>query len=77
MVLTETGGIGISNDDSEFDFPNDLLNVSEIWVRGEGDPGGRNVYMCLCYRDHVVKHMDFDNGEEHEQHQDDTDDCDC
>jgi hypothetical protein len=32
------------------------------------------------YDDHKVKHLDFDDGhddEQHEKHRDDSDDCDC
>lgn len=66
-----------SNEDSEFDFPDDLRNVAEVWIKGEANPLDRNVNMCVCYRDHVTQRMTFDDKEEHETSQDDSDNCDC
>jgi hypothetical protein len=67
-----------SGDNVELAFPGDLQNVSEIWIKGEANPHGRNANFCVFYDDHVVKHMDFDEDEEHEKHQGDQDDeCAC
>ncbi|MBI3582360.1 MAG: hypothetical protein HY096_00230 [Nitrospinae bacterium] len=67
-----------SSDSAQFDMPDDIKNVQEIWIKGEAVPHGRNAYMCIFYNDHVVKHMDFDESEEHEKRQDDHDDeCAC
>jgi hypothetical protein len=59
----------------EYDFPADLIDVGECWFKGNSD--GSNARVCLCFRDHVVKHMNFHKSEEHEKHTDDNDDCEC
>lgn len=59
----------------EYDLPQDLIDIDEIWFKGTAD--GHNANVCLCFRDHVVKHMKFHKSEEHEKHTDDEDDCDC
>lgn len=66
-----------SNDDREFDFPEDLRNVQEVWIRGVAVPEDRNVHMCVCFRDHVTQKMEFDRAEEHETSQTDSDSCGC
>jgi hypothetical protein len=59
------------------DFPVDLLNVDHIYLRADGDPDGAECRVCICYDDHVVRHMDFNHGEDHEQDKNDTDKCEC
>lgn len=68
-----------SNEDAEIDFPDDLIAVKEVWIKGKGVPEGRNVHMCVHYRDHVTQKMEFDgrDGEEHETSQNDSDSCAC
>lgn len=61
---------------AEYDFPTDLINTSEIWMKACADPQ-EDAQCCICYQDHVVKKMSFHKCEEHEKHQDDTDNCDC
>jgi hypothetical protein len=62
---------------TEHDFPPDLQNAGHIYLRADGIPARRECRVCICFRDHVVRHMDFDNGEDHEQNQNDTDKCEC
>ncbi len=66
-----------SSQPSEFDFPADLQNVQEVWIKGTADPEDRNVNMCVGYRDHITQKMTFDASEEHETSQGDSDSCDC
>ena len=66
-----------SNDPTEFDLPDDKLNVEEIWIKGIAVPKDRNVHMCVCFRDHVAQKMTFDKEEEHEVSQTDSDTCGC
>lgn len=66
-----------SNDETEFDVPDDLRNVQEIWIKGVAVPKDRNVHMCVCFRDHVTQKMEFDRDEEHETSQGDSDSCAC
>lgn len=66
-----------SPDVAEFDFPADLLNAGHIYLRADGIPNRKECRVCICFRDHVVRHMDFDNGEDHEQNWNDTDRCEC
>jgi hypothetical protein len=64
-------------DPTEFPLPVDLLHAKEIWIKGISLEEDKNVYMGLVFNGHVVKHMDFDNEEEHEHNRDDTDEWDC
>lgn len=66
-----------SSDEAEFDFPDDLRSVREVWIKGIAKPEDRNVSMCVCYIDHVTQKMTFDADEEHETSQTDSDDCEC
>jgi hypothetical protein len=66
-----------SNDEAEFDVPEDLRSVQEIWIKGTAIPEDRNVHMCVCFVDHVTQRMTFDADEEHETSQTDNDDCGC
>lgn len=66
-----------SGDPVVVQVPNDFTNVDEIWVKGIANPRGRNVLMSLRFNNDCVKKMRFDHEEEHEQHQNDRDDCDC
>jgi len=66
-----------SDKDSTVPVPAKYKNVKEIWVRGEGEPSGRNVHMCVQYNGKTTQKMTFDNGEEHETSQSDNDNCDC
>jgi hypothetical protein len=61
---------------TEFELPIDLLHAKEIWIKGVSSDG-EDVYMGLAFEDHIVKHMDFDEDEEHEKNRDDTDEWDC
>lgn len=62
-----------SNEPAEFDLPDDLKHVREIWIKGKADPEGRNVALDVYYNDHITQKMRFDNEEEHETSQDDDD----
>ena len=65
---------------SDVRYPIDLRYAGEVWIGARVTEDGRNGYVCLMYDDHKVKHLDFDSGhddEPHEQHRDDSDDCDC
>jgi hypothetical protein len=66
-----------SSDPIEIDFPNEIINVKEIWIKGKAIPEDSNVSMCVCYQDHVTQKMTFDDEEEHETRQGDSDDCEC
>lgn len=57
--------------------PDRFKHVQEVWVRGDGEPRGRNVHMCVEYNGNSTQKMTFDNGEEHETSQGDRDNCDC
>ena len=66
-----------SGEPNVIEAPVGFKNVDEIWIKGISLTRGRNVNMCMRFNDSSVKKMQFDHEEEHEQHQDDTDDCDC
>jgi hypothetical protein len=66
-----------SADEAEFDLPADLINVREVFIKGVAVPRGRNVHMCVLFKDHVTQKMEFDQDEEHETSQDDSDQCGC
>jgi hypothetical protein len=62
-------------------LPNVFNNVSSLYMYGQTTaiPGNDhpNAYMCVGFRDHVVKHMDFDRDEDHTENWNHTDGCDC
>ena len=66
-----------SNDEAEFDVPDEFRTVQEIFIKGTAIPEDRNVHMCVFFRDHVTQKMKFDRAEVHETSQDDSDDCGC
>jgi len=60
----------------EYDFPPELIDAGECWIEAKTD--GKDARVCLCFRDHVVQDMDFDDEpDRHEKHTNDTDTCDC
>lgn len=69
-----------SGDQHNFPSP-DFDNVGRLYMRGESTPitgnNHPNSYMCVGFRDHVVKHMDFDKNEDHDENWNDTDSCGC
>lgn len=56
----------------EFDVPARFQNINPLYIKAQSS-GGRNSWFCMMYRDHGVKHFDFDDDEDHEEHQGDSD----
>ena len=66
-----------SSDAAEFDMPAKYLQVARIYVQATANPQGKKGWFCLMYKDHGVKHFDFDNRQEEDKNQTDRDgDCD-
>ena len=66
-----------SSDAVEFDVPEKYLQVARIYVGATANPQGKKAWFCLMYKDHGVKHYDFDNRQEEDRSQTDRDgDCD-
>lgn len=63
-----------SSDPTEFDVPDKYLQVQRLYIHGTANPTGRNAWFCMMYKDHGVKHMDFDDSEDQEKQQSDSDD---
>jgi hypothetical protein len=63
-----------SSDPTEFDVPDKYLQVQRLYIRGTANPTGRNAWFCMMYKDHGVKHLDFDDSEDQEKQQSDRDD---
>jgi hypothetical protein len=65
-----------SSDATEFDVPDKYLQVARIYVSATANPQGKKGWFCLMYKDHGVKHYDFDNRQEEDRSQTDSDgDC--
>ena len=66
-----------SSDPTEFDVPDKYLQVARIYLNATVNPQGKMAWFCLMYKDHGVKHFDFDNHQEEDKNQTDGDsDCD-
>jgi len=63
-----------SGDSTEFDVPVDFRNVSTLYIHATSNPDGRNSWFCLMYKQHGVKHFDFDDVEDHQENQNNSDD---
>jgi hypothetical protein len=62
-----------SGDPTEFDVPSGYLNVARLYLGAAVSPQGKNGWLCMNYQGNGVKHMDFDDFEDHEKNQNDTD----
>jgi hypothetical protein len=62
-----------TGDAIEVDVPGDFRQVPNLYVRGVVNPQGKNGWFCINYRNHGVKHIDFDNTETAKVAQDDQD----
>jgi hypothetical protein len=63
-----------SNEETEFDVPNEFLNVATLYIHATSNPNDKNSWFCVHYRGQGVKHFDFDDDEDHKMDQDDSDD---
>lgn len=61
-----------TGNENEFDVPDEYRNVNPIYIKANSSDG-KNSWFCVMYKDHGVKHFDFDDDEDHEMHQDDSD----
>lgn len=65
-----------SNDATEFDVPAKYQQVERIYISGTANPKGKHGWFCLMYKDHGVKHFDFDDRQDEDHSQTDSDgDC--
>jgi len=67
-------------DPTEFELPfdrQDLWHARKIWLQGTTLTHKKNVYLGLGFGDHITKHYDFDDHEDHERVRDDTDEWKC
>jgi hypothetical protein len=62
-----------TGDAIEFDVPTAYGQMPTLYVRGIVTPQGKNGWFCVNYRNHGVKHMDFDNAESQKVTQEDQD----
>lgn len=63
-----------AGDPVEFDVPEGFLQSPRLYVRAGAMPSGSIAWLCLMYKDHGVKHFDFDSSEAQMKEQTDTDD---
>lgn len=57
---------------NEFDVPTAYRNINPLYIKANST-NGRNSWFCAMYRNHGVKHFDFDDDEDHEMQQNDQD----
>ena len=62
-----------SNDETEFDVPDELLTVTQLYIHATANPNDRNAWFAVCYGENGVKHFDFDDDEDHPMKQTDRD----
>ncbi|PSL36095.1 hypothetical protein [Chitinophaga ginsengisoli] len=63
-----------SGDPAEFDVPIEYTNVTELYIHASSNPGGKNSWFCMMYKENGVKHFDFDDDEDHQEKQTGHDD---
>jgi hypothetical protein len=61
-----------SGDPLEFDVPDKFRNINPLYIKAQSS-GGRNSWFCMMYKGDGVKHMDFDDDEDHEEQQSNRD----
>ena len=74
--VIEHGGVGTATRKPNSMFQRTCETFRNLDQRGRGSRGP-NVHMCVCFRNHVTKKMEFDRDEEHETSQTDSDSCGC
>lgn len=65
--------IWTSNDITEFDLPDEYLNVSELYIYATSNPSAKDVLFSVFYRTDGIQHFDFHNEEGHQMKQTDRD----
>lgn len=65
-----------AGDPAEFDLPETYVQVPRLYVRATAIPGGKMASLCMMYKDHGVRRLEFDGSEAQIKEQSDTDmDC--
>src|ERR1041385_5915512 len=63
-------------DELEFSMPIEFCLAKEIWLEVTDLEDGKNVYICVRFNDHTVKHYDMDGDPEPQTFsRDDNDEC--
>jgi hypothetical protein len=59
---------------TEFDLPAKFRNEPTIYIHATSNPNDKNTWFCVMYKTRGVKHMDFDDDEDHTLKTGDSDD---
>jgi len=67
------------SDPATFSVPGNFLYVHDVWMEAGGTPAGKQVSLCLGFRDHITRKYTFTSNEpeNHQPDQDDQDSCEC
>jgi hypothetical protein len=60
-------------DAAEFDLPDDMKEVGELYLRATAHPATKQVIMAVMFKDNGVKRMSFSSEEDHSLKQSDHD----